>query len=108
MLNEKWLACNLQWFIPEHTCIPCREMIVLNPRVLQCLDQYYQCKHPYINFFQSNCASTKHHFSFLPCLARKSASLIGHPCSNSPTGALMLTGNLLFSVLKHEIHISSS
>ena len=51
MLHEKWLACNLQWFIPEHTCIPCREMIVLNPRVLQHLDQYYQRKHPYITSF---------------------------------------------------------
>lgn len=84
-------------FLNVHSC---REIIVLNPRVLQPLGQYYQHKHPYITFFQSNCVSTKHHLLFLPCLARKSASLKGHTCSNSPTGALMLTGNLLFSVLK--------
>ena len=37
---------------------------------------------------------------YKPCLARKSASVMGQPCSNSPTGALILTGNLLLCVLK--------
>ena len=37
---------------------------------------------------------------YKPCLARKSASVMGQPCNNSPTGALILTGNLLLCVLK--------
>ena len=38
-----------------------------------------------------------------PCLARKSASVIGQPCNSSPTGALILTGNLLLCVLKQQV-----
>lgn len=41
---------------------------------------------------------------YKPCLARKSASVMGQPCSNSPTGALILTGNLLLCVLKIDIN----
>lgn len=46
--------------------------------------------------------------SNIPCLVRKSASVMGQPCSNSPTGALMLTGNLLFCVLKWQAETFSS
>ena len=35
-----------------------------------------------------------------PCLAKKSASVMGQACNSSPTGALILTGNLLDCVLK--------
>ena len=38
-----------------------------------------------------------------PCLVRKSASVIEQPCNSSPTGALILTGNLLLCVLKHRV-----
>lgn len=41
---------------------------------------------------------------YKPCLARKSASVMGQPCNNSPTGALILTGNLLLCVLKWKVN----